>query len=179
MTGGSPALVTEGLPALQGGGRSYERVSLSSLQAPRPSGRQFPAPRSVRPLGPSLSPPPHFLCGPAGGGGPPAPPGGWPGGAGRAPGGSGSECRRWEGPAGCAPGTWPRCLRHCPHLAGWSPRDSQPSGLAPLSPVWSLLPEAIAAPGPPPTPRPHAHSLGLGFICLGEAGATRLPPVRP
>lgn len=34
--------------------------------APWPGGRPEP---SVRPLGPSLSPPPYFLCGPAGGGG--------------------------------------------------------------------------------------------------------------
>lgn len=40
-------------------------------------------PRALsRPLGPSLSPPPHFLCGPAGGGSAPAPPGGRPGGQG-------------------------------------------------------------------------------------------------
>ena len=80
-----PLTCPAGLPALRGGGRSYERVSRYSLQAPRPSGQQFPARRSVWPLGPSPSPPPHFLCGPAGGGGAPAPPGGWPGGAGRAP----------------------------------------------------------------------------------------------
>lgn len=170
----SPSHLDPGLPALRGGGRSYESVSRSSLRAPRPSGQQLPARRSVRPLGPSPSPPPHFLCGPAGGG-PPAPPGGWPGGAGRAPGGSGSERRRWEGPAGCAPGTWPRCLRHCPHLAGGSPRDSQPSGFAPLRPVWNLPPEASAALGPPPTSQPPPHSLGLGFACLRAARATQVP----
>lgn len=50
-----------GLPALRGGGRSYERVSGYSLQAPRPSGQQLPAGalsgRSVPPR-----PRPHTSC---------------------------------------------------------------------------------------------------------------------
>lgn len=140
-------------------------------RAPRPGPAARPG-APVRPLGPSPSPPPHFLCGPAGGG-PPAPPGGRPGGAGRAPGGSGSERRRWEGPAGRAPGAWPRCLRHCPHLAGGAVTRSRAgshlcvqSGISRRrpAPLWDR-----------PQRRSPTHSLGLGFACLRAARATQVP----
>lgn len=105
-------------------------------------------PRALsRPPGPSLSPPPHFLCGPAGGGSAAAPPGGRPGGQGARQAAPAPSAGR-EGPAGRAPGTWLRSLRHCPHLASRRPRDLQPSCLGLRVPI------GVALLGPPSALRP-------------------------